>query len=230
MTLYETIFTRRSVRKFDSTPLAAEVLDDIRAFIGATAQIGGETAKFEIVQAEEVGNKSAPHYILAFCEERDGAFANVGYVLAKADLYIQSVGLGSCWLGTAKPKTKNENFCILLAFGKTDAPPRKDTAEFKRLSLSEISGADNEIANAARLAPSAMNSQPWKLRFEEGKVVIKYFGRGMMKAILAKKMNKIDVGIITRYTVEALRNQGKTIKSLTPHTAGKDFEIEIIYG
>jgi hypothetical protein len=229
MTLYETIFARRAVRKFDMTPLAGEILDDIIKFIKATKHINGQDAQFEIAAAGAVSGQSAPHYILAFCEEQDQGFANVGYVLAKTDLYMQSIGLGTCWLGMAKPKANNEKFCILLAFGKTNVPVRKGAEEFKRLPVSEISDADNEIAQAARLAPSAMNSQPWKLHFEDNKIIIRYFGRGMMKAMLKKKMSKIDAGIVTRYTAIALEKAGKQIQSITPHTSGNDFDIEILY-
>jgi hypothetical protein len=129
----------------------------------------------------------------------------------------------------AKPKANTKNFCILLAFGKTTVPARKSAQDFTRLPIGEISNADNEIATTARLAPSAMNSQTWKLHFEDGKIIIRYFGRGMMKGIFEKKLSKIDVGIITRHTVLALRNQGKTIKSIIPCASGKNFEVGILY-
>jgi hypothetical protein len=190
----------------------------------------GQSARFEIVSADKVhGGTHAPHYILAYCNDSDSAYANVGYVLQNVDLYLQSIGLGSIWLGMAKPNEAERDYCILLAFGKTDVPMRKAEGEFERLLLSEISDQDNPAARAARLAPSAMNSQPWKLHFESGKVVIRYFGRGLMKLILGKKLSKIDLGIVTRHVETALRHEGKTNLSITPKTSGKTFEIEIAY-
>ncbi len=229
MTLYETIFKRRSVRKYDRMPLDEKTLDDIRTFITNTRQLPGQNARFEIMSADKVKGASAPHYIMSFCPSGNAAYANVGYVLGKADLYIQSLGLGSLWLGMGNPKEKEKDFCIMLAFGKSDVPFRANAQEFNRLSISEISNSDNSIVQAARLAPSACNSQPWKLFFENGRIAVRYFGRGLTQMLLKAKMSKIDMGIITRHLVTALENEGKEVKSITPKTSGKDFEIEMIY-
>jgi hypothetical protein len=229
MTLYETIFLRRSVRKFDMTPLDEKLINDIRKVVEETKQLDGQKARFEFVTSSDVKNSAAPHYILAYCEENDSSYANVGYVLQKADLFIQSIGLGSVWLGMAKPNKQEQDYCILLAFGKTDVPVRKNIGAFSRLSINEISNEDNAIAAAARLAPSAVNTQPWKLQFGDGKVTIQYFGRGLMKLLLKKKINKIDIGIVTRHVEIALLHEQKAIKSITPKNDGTHFSIEIMY-
>ncbi|MHB9295727.1 hypothetical protein PilKf_01475 [Pillotina sp. SPG140] len=230
MTLYDAIFIRRSVRKFNNSPLDAAAIKSIEKFIEDTPPLTGQSARFEIVSADKVhGGAAAPHYIIAYCNESDSAYANVGYVLQNVDLYLQSIGLGSVWLGMAKPNEPERDYCILLAFGKTDVPIRKAEEEFKRLPMSEISDQDNSVAKAVQLAPSAVNSQPWKLHFESGKVVIRYFGRGLMKLMLRKKLNKIDLGISARHVETALLHEGKTILSITPKTSGKTFEIEIAY-
>ncbi len=229
MTLYETIFKRRSVRKYDMTPLDEKTLDDIRAFIANTKQLPGQNARFEIVPEDKVKGASAPHYIMSFCNPGDAEYANVGYVLERADLYIQSLGLGSLWLGFGKQKEKESDFCIMLAFGQSTVPFRASAQEFNRLSIIEISNSDNSIVQAVRLAPSACNSQPWKLFFEDGHVTVRYFGRGLTQMLLKPKMSKIDMGIIMRHLVTTLEHEGREIKSITPKTSGKDFEIEIIY-
>jgi len=227
--LYETIFKRRAVRKYDMTPLDAEMLDGIQKLLDEAEQMAGQEARFEIVSADKVKGVSAPHYILSYCTPGDAAYANVGYVLEKADLYIQSLGLGALWLGMAKPKESENDYCIMLAFGKTDVPFRTDEQEFDRLPLGEISDSDNAIVQAARLAPSACNSQPWKLRFEDGCVTVRYFGRGLMRMILKPKMNKVDIGIVSRHIATALGHEGKTIATVTAKTVDKTPEIEIRY-
>jgi nitroreductase len=230
MTLYETIFVRRSVRKFDLNPLDSSTVETVTQFIADTPQLIGQSARFELVSADKVhGGAAAPHYILAYCEENDSAYANVGYVLQKVDLYLQSIGLGSVWLGMAKPNEPGQGYCILLAFGKTDIPLRVSEKEFERLPVEKISDQVNTIAEAARLAPSAVNSQPWKLHFDKGKVVIQYFGRGAMKLMLRKKLSKIDLGIVTRHVEIALLQEGKTIQGISTHTNGKSFEMEVTY-
>lgn len=153
MTLYETIFVRRAVRKYDMTPLDEKTLGEIRKWIDETQQLPGQNARFEIVSADKVKGTAAPHYIMCYCKPADAEYANVGYVIEKADLYMQSLGLGSLWLGMGNPKAKQDDFCIMLAFGKSDVPFRTGEQEFNRLPVCEISNTDNPIAQAARLAP-----------------------------------------------------------------------------
>ena len=229
MTLHDTIFSRRAVRKYDMAPLDASVIADIQSFIDSMTQIDGQRAKFEIVEADKVNNSIAPHYILAYCENSDSACANVGFCLQAADLYIQSIGLGSLWLGMAKPNSNDADYCIMLAFGASDVPFRKNESEYERVPLSKISSEDNGISRAVRLAPSAINTQPWKLEFEPGKVIVEYFGRGIMKLIVKKKLAKIDVGIATRHAVAALEHEGKTVQSVRPAADRKVFGIEVVY-
>lgn len=230
MTLHETIYMRRQVRKFNSTPLKKHILDDIFKYVSEAEQLSGQSVNFEIASVEAVnGGISAPHYLLSYCDTSSAAYANVGYILQKADLYIQSIGLGSGWFMGPKPIKDNENFCIALAFGNTDIPMRKSLNEFKRLPIEKISTLDNEISKAVQLAPSAMNSQPWKLEFEDKKVIIKDFGRGVMRMVLRNKLNKIDIGIAARHATIALKQEGKKVISIVPNELGKEFTIEISY-
>lgn len=227
MTLYETIYARRQVRKFNNTQLEKQTLEDILKCVSESEQLAGQHASFEIASAEDVSGGSAPYYLLSYCDDSSAAYANVGYVLQKADLYIQSIGLGSGWFMGPKPINSSEDFCIALAFGNTDISIRKGLDEFKRLPLEKISAIDNTVARAVRLAPSAMNSQPWKLEFEDEKVVVKDFGRGVMRVVLRNKLNKIDIGIAARHVALALTQEGKKVTSIVPRTMGKEFAVEI---
>jgi len=216
MTICDTVFTRRSVRKYDKTPLEENVLEDISEYLDrleSTGQLNEPKAGFEMVGTDKVRGP-APHYILAYCEKDDSAYVNVGYILQRMDLYIQSKGLGSLYLGVKRPRAASDEFCIMLAFGRTDVPFRKGEQDFNRLPISEISSSDNLIAGYARVAPSARNSQPWKLIFEDDEVKIEYFGRGMLKGIFRKKLSMIDLGIVTRHIELGLLKEGKKITSI----------------
>lgn len=228
MTLYETIYARRQVRKFNNTQLEKQTLEDILKCVSDSKQLDGQHARFEIASAEDVSGGSAPHYLLSYCDDSSAAYANVGYVLQKADLYIQSIGLGSGWFMGPKPINSSEDFCIALAFGNTDISMRKGIDEFKRLPLEKISAIDNAVARAVRLAPSAINSQPWKLEFEDKKVIVKDCGRGVMRVVLRNKLNKIDIGIATRHAVLALKQEGKKVIGVVPSSMEKEFAVEII--
>jgi hypothetical protein len=228
MTPYEAIFRRRSVRSYTAEPLDADTLAALKSLLAQTEQLPEQNARFEIVTADALNGTKASYAILAFCDDSDVAYANVGYVLQKVDLYLQSIGLGSGWTGMAQPKEKLQDFCIALVFGKANQPERAGAADFKRLPIAKISNADNAIAQAARLAPSAINSQPWQLHFEEGKVTVSYLGRGLTKRML-KKTNKIDVGIIARHIEVALAHEGTPISSIAPKSEGDTLKIELSY-
>lgn len=230
MTLYEAIYSRRQVRKYNSDPLEKQVIQDIFNCVTEADQLTGQNAVFEIVSVEAVnGGNGAPHFLLGSCDDNFSSYANVGYVMQKADLYIQSIGLGSGWFMSAQPKDKRKNHCITFAFGATDTPIRKSAEDFKRLPLNEICDADTMAARAVWLAPSAMNSQPWQFKTDNGKVIIHDKGRGAMRMLLKNKLNKVDVGIAARHAVTALTNEGKTVSGVVPVMDGKEFTIQILY-
>lgn len=209
MTLYETIFARRSVRSYLPEPLDEKTLAEVLAYAENVEQIPGAHADFRIIPHEEMGAGPAPYYLVASSEQNEKEYANIGFVLEKVDLWLQSNGFGSLWYGLSLPKKHLPNDSIVLGFGKTDLPMRKEE-EFNRLPLSKIAETDNAVTRAVRLSPSAVNSQPWKIECAENLVSVSYFGRGLMKASLEKKMNKVDVGIASRIAVTALENEGKT--------------------
>ena len=230
MTLYETIFTRRQVRNYLNSPVPEDCLSDILACVSESEQLSGQHADFKLLPAAEVSaNQGASHYLLAFCDSSPSAYANVGFLLQKADLYIQSMGLGSGYFMNIKPKNELKRFCIALAIGKADTPARTNESEFKRKPLNRISKEDTAVSRAVRLAPSSLNSQPWELKFEPGKIIVEDAGTGISRLILKNKLNEIDIGIAARHAVLALEHNGNAIISAVPKSDGSKFRIEITY-
>jgi nitroreductase len=140
----------------------------------------------------------APHYLTISSEVKDGYLTNVGFMFQQMDLYLQSIGLGSCWLGSAKPPVKPEpplEFVIMIAVGKPQGSIHRNLSEFKRKLLSEISDTADKRLEAARLAPSGINSQPWYF-VSDGSIFHVYCEKhGVIKALIYERMNKIDMGI-----------------------------------
>lgn len=229
MSLYNTISKRRSVRNFDHSELDVKTLDAINDFILNVKQLRNCNARFEIVEGSRVKDKIAPYYILAFSKAEKNEYINIGYVLEEVDLYLQSNNLGSLWLGLGRTSEKLNEYVIMMAFGKTKVPYRKNISEFKRLNIKEISSEDNSIAQVARLSPSATNSQPWKMEFLKNKIRIKYFGRGVLQRILRAKFSMVDLGIITKITEIALLQEGRIIKLIQPNIKDKDIYVDIDY-
>ena len=228
MILYEAIFIRRAVRKYNAAPLDENTLSEIRMYLNELKQLDGQNARFEIANADQLKGVASPHAVLAYSEETDAALCNIGYTLQTLDLYLQSKGYGSLWMGMGKPIEPGTDYRILLAFGKTDIPLRSGEADFKRKPVLEFSNEDNAVARAARLAPSAVNFQPWKLIFSPGNATVKYDGKGIGK-LFAGKYQKIDLGILLKHAELALEHEGKTVKSITPSGNGKNFAVTMIY-
>jgi len=228
MTLYDTIFIRRAVREYDSAPLSESALPDAPAVLDSVKQLPGQTARFEIANADKLKSVAAPHAVLAYSEDTDAALCNIGYTLQTLDLYLQSKGYGSLWMGMGKPAEPGADYRILLAFGKTDIPSRSGEADFKRKPVSDISNEDNAIARAARLAPSTVNFQPWKLDFSPGNVTVKYNGKGIGK-LFAGKFQKIDLGILLKHVELALEHEGKTVMEIASSGKGKNFAATVTY-
>ncbi|MDR2610312.1 MAG: hypothetical protein LBC58_02525 [Clostridiales Family XIII bacterium] len=228
MTLYETIFTRRSVRKFDMNSLDETYLAEIQEALDAAPQLPWQSASFEIVYANELRGGFGPYAILAYADDNDGAKLNIGYTLQHMDLYLQSKGYGSIWCGAASPKDPGDDYRILLNFGKTNVPPRAGENDFKRKKITDISNEDNAIARAARLAPSAVNLQPWKLNFSDGKVTVISNVRGFGR-LIPGKLHMFDLGIVLKHVELAIKHEGKTIKSITPTKEGGALAVEVAY-
>ena len=107
---------------------------------------------------------------------------------------MQSIGIGSCWVGLGTVKENNPEFVILIAFGKSDDMTR-DISSFKRKKLSEISDVVDERLIPAQLAPSAINSQPWYFKRTDDGFDVYMKKQNIIKRQFIKKWNPIDVGI-----------------------------------
>ena len=135
---------------------------------------------------------TTPQLIAVYSEEKEGWLENVGFLFQQMDLYLQTLGLGVCWLGMGRmnPKTTTSvegmKFVIMLAFGYPKADPlRTDVREFKRKPMEEITDKADPRLEPARLAPSAVNSQPWYF-IHDGDSIHVY---------CAKKGSRLDIGI-----------------------------------
>jgi nitroreductase len=161
----------------------------------------------------------APHYLIISSEAKERYLPNAGFMLQQMDLYLQSIGLGSCWLGGAKPPAKSNlplDFVILLAFGKPQASPHRSLSEFKRKPLSEISDTADQRLEPARLAPSAINSQPWYF-VSDGNIFHVYRMKyGAVKAMIYERMNKIDIGIALAHLFVENNGTFRFFTSATP--------------
>jgi Nitroreductase len=214
--LYDSIFVRKSVRKYKKENLSAEQQAGILDFAGKAIPLyPGIKTKVKIVSPSEINTLmavKAPHYLLIYSEKKEGDLLNAGVVLQQIDLYLSSQGIGSCWLGVAKPKVTTLDgleYVIMLAIGDSQEPVyRESVSDFNRKPLIEISQGEDIRLEAARLAPSARNGQPWFFVCEDGNIKIyKKKPSGLLNAVF-DRLTQIDVGIAMSHLLLASEKYG----------------------
>lgn len=197
------IARRRSVRKYTDVPVDDAMLRDILTFADGMKSVYPEIrVEAKVVKQEQVRFYlpwKTPQLLAIYSENKPGYLENAGFLYQQMDLYIQSLGLGSCWMGLGKLRQDPDGeleFVILLAFGWPDGvAPRQDASQFQRKSLTEIADWEDARLEPARLAPSSTNSQPWYFTHEGEKMHAFRNTAGLLRHKMLGKMNRIDMGI-----------------------------------
>jgi len=227
MNIKQTIIKRNSIRKYNMTPLESELLTKVENTINQIKPLLTDSGSFSfrIVSHDEFYAKTdgmfrikAPHYLLLFGDGSDDAHKNIGYVGELVALKLTEMGIGTCWLGGAKSAEAQDlnEYTISIAFGKPLADFRKNADEAKRKDLAKIAEGYNEkqreILEYVRLAPSAINLQPWYFKCETTTSpnanhihIFRTKPRNLYNLVMRKHlemMQKIDIGIaISHFSV-----------------------------
>lgn len=206
MQLADMIIRRQSIRRYEKTPVTAEQITQIRGFMETMKPLYADIqVKTELVEKEAVKSLFpwvTEQVIAIFSEDKEGAMENVGFLYQQLDLYLQSIGLGTCWLGVGRPNEEailaasgedELQYVIMMSFGYPKGALYRDSVlDFYRKDLLEISDAADLRLEPARLAPSSMNSQPWYFVHEGDWLHLYCVQKGVSKA---KKLNRLDAGI-----------------------------------
>lgn len=180
MNLYEAIGCRQSIRKYEEKEVPEKLRGQILSYFDKTSRLNDRIGmELEILdntkkKAELKGlwKAEAPYYLAVYSETEEGYEKNAGYVMEQMVLYLTAKGLGSCYLGSVKPRQTVKNgkkFVMLVAFGYAEGRLYRESPLAKRHPLNQLCIFKEEageqmktILKAARLAPSAYNSQPWR--------------------------------------------------------------------
>lgn len=195
MNLEEQIYIRKSCRKYLDDEIDMEIIHD---FMSSVKPLNRNIHyHYDILAREEVNVRnrwSAPYYLALYSEKKENFGENIGFVFQQLSLYLQSIGIGTCWVGMDSPKKKNSDFVIAISFGKSGNMNR-NIEDFKRKKLSEISDFEDERLIPAQLAPSAVNSQPWFFKHCGDHFDVFQVKQNILKRQIFKKWNPIDMGI-----------------------------------
>jgi nitroreductase len=244
MTLYEAIFKRQSVRKYTNYRIDDKIRVEILEYFKKITQLDDSiNTKIEIVFDSDFSDMAggylvakAPQYLVITSEKKGDYLQNAGFIGEQLMLYLTTKGFGTCWLGGASAKSKTNfelPYIITIAFGIAENGFREDITNIKRKNLNEIakgeikSEAMKEIMETIRIAPSAMNLQPWRLVVEGDYIHIFKAQPNIIIRNFVTKVQYIDIGIATAHIFIAIENQGK--KPILERVNGAFFDKKIKY-
>ena len=208
--LYPMIFKRKSFHLFRNVGNEKIEQDEIeslkKAYKSFEKLYPDIRTAIRVVPAAKVNFKRDAEYcVLIYSEKKENYLMNAGYIGEQMDLYLVSQNIGTLWFGIGKPDEQvydGLDYVIMIAIHKVsdESLYRKDMFKAKRKPLEEIWKGDTlGVAEIARFAPSACNSQPWFAKSDENVLEVYRYKkpgkRGIMPAKAVAYYNRIDIGI-----------------------------------
>ncbi len=213
MNLYEAIFVRKSVRSYTMDALNTQIFEGLRKYYEDIKDLfGGIATELEVLDNRQGQYKrlsaftvKAPYYLALYSEEKDRAQMNAGYLMEQLVLYLCSKGIGTCFVGSLLVKHSmlrkgDKKLMVLVAFGKSRGSHTRRPIDAKRLELKELCVYKEvprqwmkQLLEAARLAPSSMNSQPWRFVVYDSRIHIFSKKRSMERL---KRWDEVNFGIM----------------------------------
>lgn len=205
MTDREAILQRHSVRNYTSKEIEADKVSLIQDKINELNAAGNLHLQF-VADAGKTYNKlmnkamglgSAPSVIA--CVGKDDATLDerVGYYGEKLVLYLQQLGLNTCWTGTFNRKNINADvaaderlvICIAVGYGEHQGKARKSKSA-DQVSAGRADRPDwfNEGVEMALLAPTAINQQKFTIKLNDDDSV-EFIDNGGV-------LSQVDIGIV----------------------------------
>ena len=219
--LYPMIFKRKSFHLFKNTgSIHQEELSQIEeSFRRCQPLIPEIPVEMKIVPAAQTTCQRGQEYcILLYSEKREGYLPNIGYIGQQLDLMLASMNIGALWFGIGKTEVQSDSgldFVIMLAIAKVEETTfRKDMFKSKRKPLEEIWIGEHyrSIAQIARFAPSACNTQPWIVESGERELKVYRYQkpgkRGIMPRDKVSWYNRIDIGIFLLILEVCMEHEG----------------------
>ena len=219
MSEIDAIKNRHSVRNYGGTKIEESKVEKIKAKIEELNKEGNLHLQF-MEDAGKTYNKlfnkvaglgSAPSVIACVGTDDETLEQRVGYFGEKLVLFIQELGLNTCWAGTFNQKNigaeviDNEKLVISIAvgYGKDKGKPHKSKSPEQVI---EAKGDRpywfNKGVDMALLAPTAINQQKFVIRLNEDESV-DFVDKGGI-------FSQVDLGIVMcHFEIGAEKEVGK---------------------
>ena len=205
MELLEALKNRHSVRQYIHKAIDADTLAALQAEIDACNEEGGlniqlvtdEPKAFDSFMAHYGKFSGVTSYIALVGKKGEELDEKCGYFGERLVLKAQQLGLNTCWVAMSYKKipgafkvNEDEKLTVVIAlgYGQTQGVQHKSRPIEQVCNLNADSPAWLRAgAEAALLAPTAMNQQKFKLTYADGKVTATA-GMGFY--------TKVDLGIV----------------------------------
>ncbi|MBP3387452.1 MAG: nitroreductase [Clostridia bacterium] len=231
------IYQRKSIRSYKPEPVSDEMNEKIRQFADYIVPLFPNLKmRYEIVDRKSVHSLLPwlpPQLIAVYAQEGDDSLMNVGFMIQQLELFLESDGLGTCWIGLGRPNKETKTldglrFVIYLAYGYPNCELyRKGLSEFNRRPMNEISDVDDKRLECARLAPSACNSQPWYFIHSDEKICVYRSSNIIIGKTPIAYFNNIDIGIALAHIYLSYEGVKFSIDALPPKKQGYKYMISI---
>lgn len=188
---YSATGQRFSMRKYAGAPESA----DLEALSQTARMLSGEDVRLSLGEDARVfksiflgGGKVKGTPCFAALIYKGDDLLRCGYIGESFILECTALGLGSCWLGASYKKSaaaaqmklaREEKLAAVIAFGKPGEPyvgrPRKTLAALTGMTQEQLIALPEwqQLAlSCARLAPSAVNGQPWEFGVDADSVSV----------------------------------------------------------
>jgi nitroreductase len=185
----------------------------------------------------DYGNISRPrNFLVGAIRQSETAYTSYGYLLEQLVLKATDLGLGTCWLGYFDPRFAGEfrpgsdevmpAVCVVgppvEKIGLKDRLVRTMVGAARRRNWSDlfsdgrsgvpltpdIAGPYAEPLEMLRLAPSAGNTQPWRVVREADSARFHFFLKPVNARYEQRRLHDIDVGIAMCHFELSCRESG----------------------
>lgn len=212
-TWHDAIFARASVRSFTGAPSEEQLLllgDQCRKF-------SWQGVRMRLFRGPGMkGFIKGTNVFCAIALKKGVAPEIAGFYGEALVLEATAMGLGACWLGmyyhdmvknTFKPE-KDEDVVLIIALGQCKkpafAPKRKPLSALLTGSETELHPWQKSAFEAARVAPSAVNSQPWRFAFDVRSISVL-----SRSTLVGKKYAGFDRGIAMLHATVGAVKEGR---------------------
>lgn len=213
MAYSEIINLRHSTRSFDNFLLSQEQTGKIKKILESTESISGQRLDWRVEKIEQ----ACSYQLFAPVKEKNGiSFIEYGFQGEQAVIGLTALDLGTCWKGYSnsfgapcfiefgKEKSSKKNL-LIKTFTRNGV--KKELKDLIKNGSAFLTNENSFLLNCCRMAPSAINRQPWSFDLlSEKKIKIT-----VQKAANADTYS-IDLGIVLSHFILGCRDLGISIK------------------